>query len=172
MELNGNIEAIDCRPRESIARLTLNIDQSSELMSLVSNFYGKQLDLKLNVHREKRSLDANAYLWVLVSKIAEAVKSSKDEIYLKELKAYGQQFIAKIPNKYTESFERETKYCEPHEKLTDEKAVYYRVYVGSSNYNTDEMSKLIDGVVSDAKELGIETMTPDEIAKMKASWGE
>ena len=47
-----------------------------------------------------------------------------------------------------------------------------RLYVGSSKYTSEEMSVLLDGIIADAKELGIETETPDEIARMKAMWGE
>lgn len=51
------------------------------------------------------------------------------------------------------------------------KATFYRIYRGSHTYDTKEMSVLIDGTVADAKELGIETATPAEIAEMKERWG-
>ena len=53
----------------------------------------------------------------------------------------------------------------------DGKATFYRIYRGSHTYDTKEMSLLIDGTVMEAKELGIETMTPAELAEMKARWG-
>ena len=60
---------------------------------------------------------------------------------------------------------------EEHEKLAaEERAQYFRVYLGSSNYNTQEMSLLIDGVVEECKELGIETLTPQELAAMMEAW--
>ena len=46
------------------------------------------------------------------------------------------------------------------------------LYYGSSCYNTAEFSRLLDEIISDAKELGIETATPDEIALMKARWSD
>jgi 16S rRNA U1498 N3-methylase RsmE len=41
---------------------------------------------------------------------------------------------------------------------------------GSHTYNTAEMSRLIDATVEEAKELGVETLTPDQLERMKASW--
>ncbi|MCK9577379.1 MAG: hypothetical protein M0R51_15855 [Clostridia bacterium] len=140
---------------------------------------GKLCDAELKIHRERRSLDSNAYAWELISKIAEALTAeaqgdiaySKDDVYLIMLKKYGQGGIVKVPNDCTDKFEKAWKYHKVHEKLWDEKAVYYKFWVGSSNYNTKEMSLFINGIVSECKELGIETKTPDEIAKMEALWG-
>ena len=47
---------------------------------------------------------------------------------------------------------------------------FYKIYRGSHTYDTKEMSYLIDGTVEEAKEHGIETMTPDELERMKQSW--
>lgn len=58
------------------------------------------------------------------------------------------------------------------ESLPDEeRAQYYRFWVGSSKYDTEEMAKLIDGVIEEAKALDIETATPEELARMKEEWG-
>ena len=45
-----------------------------------------------------------------------------------------------------------------------------QVYYGSSTFNTKEMSVFIDGIVSECKELGIETLTSEELERMKAAW--
>jgi hypothetical protein len=60
------------------------------------------------------------------------------------------------------------KYYEQHEKLYTETEKYYRFWVGSSAYNTEEMTIFVDGVISEAKEMGIETLTPDELAEMRS----
>lgn len=131
----------------------------------------KALRIELKEWRDKRSLDANAYLWVLVTKIAEVVRSDKDSVYFEMLKRYGQGGVVKIPNDKVDLFKRAYKYHEPHEKLSaEEKAQYFRFWVGSSEYDTREMSVLIDGVISDAEELGIPTLPDDEINAMKAKW--
>ena len=115
-----------------------------------------------------RSKDANAYAWELMGQMADLLHTDKDSVYLEMLKRYGQQFVVKVPNKSVEMFKRQYKYCEQHETLApEERAQYYRVYLGSSTYTTKEMSVLIDGIVSECKDLGIETMTPEELARIK-----
>ena len=117
--------------------------------------------------RKKRSLDANAYFWVLVGKIADKLRASKDEIYFEMLKKYGQSItvtvragldLSRAGFKYYELFKDGISAGKPFEA--------YRVFIGSSQYDTREMSVLIDGVVQEANELGIETLTPLELAEI------
>ena len=117
--------------------------------------------------RKKRSLDANAYFWVLVGKIADKLRASKDEIYFEMLKKYGQSItvtvragldLSRAGFKYYELFKDGISAGKPFEA--------YRVFIGSSQYDTREMSVLIDGVVQEAKELGIETLTPLELSEI------
>lgn len=126
---------------------------------------------KLSEHRNRRSLDANAYMWVLIGKIADKLRKSKEEVYRDMLRDYGQGGVVKIPNRSVEHFKRAFPYHEKHESLPDEeRAQYYRFWLGSSAYDTQEMSILIDGVVQEARTLGIETATPEELARMKEEW--
>ena len=121
-------------------------------------------------HREKRSLNANSYAWALIGRIADALRASKDEIYLQMLKRYGQSEMVSVVSEI--SVDGYFKYYEPigHTLLQGKEFTHYRLYKGSSEFDTREMSVFIDGIVSEAKELGIETLTPDGIAKMKAVW--
>lgn len=87
------------------------------------------------------------------------------------LKRYGQGGVVKIPNEKVELFQRQFPYWEKHESLPDEeRAQYFRFWVGSSNYNTSEMSILIDGIVQECKDLGIETLSPDKLKAMVDRW--
>lgn len=121
---------------------------------------------EIKEHKEKRSLNANALFWNLVGKIADAIRSSKDEVYLLMLKRYGQSekvYISKDVDitGYFNYFEASGEYGNMRE---------YTIFKGSSEYNTEEMSILIDGVISEAKELGIETLPPWEIERMVQRW--
>ena len=121
---------------------------------------------EIKEHKEKRSLNANAYLWCLIGKIADAVRTSKEDVYKKMLFEYGQHRTIGVDTsvdvsrffQYSEMIKREEGYT------------VYLVAVGSSEYNTEEMSILIDGVISEAKELGIETLPPWEIERMVQRW--
>ena len=121
-------------------------------------------------HKEKRSLNANSYAWSLIGKITDVLRSSKEEVYLTMLKRYGQSEIVSVISSIdiTGYF----KYFEPigHATLQGKEFTHYKVFKGSSEYNTKEMSILIDGIVSEAKELEIETMTPEQIERLKEMW--
>lgn len=130
----------------------------------------KLYDIEIKLHRNKRSLDANSYMWVLVTKIANTLRKSKEEIYLQMLKDYGQAMLVPIkagdnPNGYFKYFDYECSRL-----INGKKADYYKVYKGSSEYDTYEMSVLIDGVVQEAKGLEIETLPPHELEFLKNEW--
>lgn len=120
----------------------------------------------------KRSLNANSYAWQLIGQIANLLRASKEEIYLDMLKHYGQGGAISVEEKYTERFKRSYKYHESMGKseLKGKTFEHFRFWVGSSDYNTEEMSILIDGIVQEAKQLGIETLTPAELARLKDEW--
>lgn len=158
--------------------LSIEIDRDSRALAqkLVDDVKDCYLSIDIKPWRDKRSIDANAYAWVLIGKIADTLTKmgspiSKDEMYEQELRKYGQGGVIKLPA--TGSPERILKSfrCwEQHEKLYGENSCYYRVWVGSSHYNTEEMSIFIDGIVEDAKELGIETLPPAELERMLSAW--
>ncbi|MBR2248704.1 MAG: hypothetical protein IKE89_03565 [Bacilli bacterium] len=130
----------------------------------------KQYEIK--EHRQKRSLSANAYCWVLCTKIAEVLNSTKDEVYLEELKRYGQALIVPVgkdkkPDGYFKYYQ-----FEGRRKLNDRELDFYKVFKGSSEYDSKEMSVLINGIVEDAKELGIETLEDIRIKELIKEWGE
>lgn len=131
------------------------------------------VDVEIKKHRELRSKDANAYCWLLISKIAEAIQPplSKDEVYVKMLKRYGQGATAKIRNSEVSNFCRAFKYHEKLDRLVEDGVTYFRFWVGSHEYDTKEMSLFIDGIVQEAKDLGIDTDTPEQIERFKSMWG-
>ena len=128
-------------------------------------------EYEINEHKRKQSLNANAYCWVLITKIASKIRKSKEDVYMQMLKDYGTEDIISVKDNV--DIGNYVKYYEPigESKINDKSFIHYRVYKGSSQYNTEEMSILIDGVVQEAMQLDIETMTPREIVELKGRWG-
>lgn len=150
--------------------LCLRSTDFTEIRRWAYNF--KAGDYEIVRRRKKRSNDANALCWKLCTEIANVLRADKDEVYIDMLRKYGQQFVCKIPNSHRSKFERSTKYWEIHESLPpEEKAQYYRVFVGSSNYDTQEMSILIDGIIDEAKNLDIEVISEREKSLLLEEWG-
>lgn len=127
---------------------------------------------EIKEHKEKRSLNANAYAWSLIGKIADALRTSKEETYLTMLKRYGQSEMVSVVSSIDVS--GYFKYYEPiaTTSLQGKEFTHYRVYKGSSEYDTREMAILIDGIVSEAKEMDIETLPPNEIERIKEMWND
>lgn len=130
------------------------------------------LDIEARKHRERRSLDANAYLWVLLQKIAVEIGSDKWAVYLEMLKQYGKFTHVIVKPNVVDRVKQEWRATEEVGEVTvnGQTGVQLRCYFGSHTYNTKEMSILIDGVVHEAKELGIETLPPEELKRMKGEW--
>jgi hypothetical protein len=152
--------------------VTLELNERMLALSMVDSFKDvEKLSIKIDKYREKRSLNANNYAWKLITEIGNATRIGKDEVYLKMLKRYGQSemvsAMAHIP------FGQYVKYYEEagESELNGKLFKHYRVYKGSSEFDTMEMSIFIDGIVSEAQELGIPTDTPEQIARMKDLWG-
>lgn len=138
------------------------------------NFHPGEWDIQKS--RKKRSLDANAYMWVLCGKIAAAVGIPSEEVYRRAIRDAGEFTPRPIRADAVEEFSRiwaakGTGWFV--DVLDDSKLPGYklvRAYNGSSTYDTRQMSRLIDYVVQDAKALGIETMTERELSLLKEGW--
>ena len=130
----------------------------------------KEKYYEIKEHKEKRSLTANAYSWALITKIANVMRTSKEACYLRLLKRYGQSEVVSVLSEINVS--GYFKYYEEfgHSTLNGKAFTHYRIYKGSSEYDTKEMAILIDGIVSEAKELDIETLPPHEIERLKEMW--
>lgn len=152
--------------------VTMELNEYTPAVRMVDELHDKVLTVKIDEYREKRSLNANNYAWKLITEIGNKIRQGKDEIYLMMLKRYGQSdmvsVVADVPVKHYFKYYEEAGESTLNGKLFK----HYRVYKGSSEFSTLEMSIFIDGIVSEAKDLGIPTDTPERIARMKDLWGE
>ena len=123
-------------------------------------------------YKEKRSLNANSYAWALMTKIADALRTSKNEIYLQMLEDYGQTLLIPVEvGKQPDGFFKYYKFITTSQ-INGKDADWYKVFKGSSDFDSKEMAILIDGIISEAKELGIETLPPADIERLKERWNE
>ena len=174
MEVTGKLIGIQQNPisREYTATLTIN-EPDRLLADYGSLSQEEKLSIEVKKWRKKRSLDANAYCWVLLSKLATVHNSSKEEIYEEMLRRYGEPYkdddgYITITVKSSVDMDK----IDGHWLLIKESEKWksYMMVKGSSEYETAEMARFIDGVVSECKESGIETLTPDELNQMKNAW--
>lgn len=174
MKSIGTIEdiSIDYKTQKPKILLVLN---ERECISSLEELKEDKLSVEIKKYRNKRSLDANAYMWVLISKLEEKLNVSKDIIYKDAIRNIGVYEVIPVKNEAVDRFiEAWTKnglgwVCE----TTKSKLEGYTnilAYYGSSTYNTAEMSRLIDLIVQECKQLNIETMSKPELDSLIESW--
>ena len=182
MESKGILKAVSKDWISGKFQITFEVYQ--DISESIKAMQDKPLRITAKQWREKRSLDANAYYWVLITKLAEALHISKPRCHNLMLRRYGQNLtidgkVAYIRIPDTEkaeemALEAETYHIRPTSQVVSgNDGINYRTYImllGSSEYDTAEMTHLIDGLVSECKEVGIETLTPDELSRMIAEY--
>lgn len=127
-------------------------------------------EFEIKKHRKRRSLNANAYAWSLISKIGLALNKPKEEVYVQMLKDYGQSEMITVTENV--KLEKYIKYFEfaGESILNGQRAIHYRIFKGSSEMDTKEMSQLIDGIVQEAENLEIQTLRSEDIERLKKNW--
>lgn len=136
---------------------------------LIAWLYDKPRDKTYEVRekRKRRNLSQNAYYWVLNEKLSEALRMSRQELHFHMLKSYGtcdvMTVLEDVPLgdyfKYYEVF--------AHGTLNGRDYKHVRIYKRSSRMDSSEFSRLIDGAVDECRQQGIETKSPEEIARME-----
>lgn len=153
------------------------MDQRGHVMHWLKGRKDKDYDLTITEHREKRSLDANAYAWVLIGKLAAVMHIKPVEVYRQQIVGVGDNFTPmcvreKDVNRFVSSWERNGLGWIVQDLGVSQVPGCRNLaaYHGSSTYDTAQMSQLIDNIVQDCKALGIETLTPDKLALLKEEW--
>ena len=185
IEVTGTYERLSFRP-DGDAEITFRIPvkQRGELMAGIDRILEsgvKDLCIKAGKKRKQRSLDANAYMWKLVTNIAEKLQNdkvyvAKEEVYRKHIRLVGVYEPLALKE---EAVERFTEQWAKHgtgwltevvdSSLNGCKKVF--AYYGSSTYTTEEMARLIESVIQDCMALGIETMPKAELESLLNQWG-
>lgn len=161
-----------------LSKLTIVVDGDK---SVLGELVGKiqvdpskyELEIKKVTH--KRGLTANAYYWTLVDKIARTLETSKDEIHRELIQRYGVMDTDENNDPIVFSIlagEDPTKinpYVRPFAEgyVNGKRFIHYYVLKRSSIMSADEFQCILAGCQSEAKDLGIETMTPKEIAELE-----
>jgi hypothetical protein len=124
-------------------------------------------------YKEKRSLNANALLWRCLGEMASALHTDKWDVYLQMLKRYGTYTYICVKPKAVEAVKKQWRECEEigHIDINGADSVQMLCYYGSSTMNTKEFSTLLDGVISEMEEMGIDTPEQRELDRAIENWG-
>ena len=152
-------------------------EELGKAMALVRKHKKKLYNLEVKEHRKKRSLDANAYAWVLIHKLAQAMRLTPEEVYLQQIPNVGDNYTPMcVREQDVDRFKKSWQSNGlgwPVKDLGPSQVPGCRnlmAYHGSSTYDTAQMSRLIDLLVQDCKELDIETLSEDKLSLLKEEW--
>lgn len=152
-------------------------EDMGKAMALARKHKNRVYDLEIKEHREKRSLDANAYAWVLIHKLAAAMRLKPIEVYREAVLVVGDNYTPMCVRE--QDVERHKRIWESHgdgwqcvdrgqANVPGCRTVF--AYYGSSVFDTKQMSRLIDSLIQDCKALDIETMPPDKLSALVGEW--
>lgn len=174
MKLQGKLAATSIDYRTGKLKLEFIVNNQVDSLEEIENV--ELLDIEAKKHRNKRSLDANAYCWVLLGKLAEKMNIKAVDIYKMEIKDIGVYEVLPIKNAAVEKFIEVWQKngigwpCEIIGKSKLDGYTNVKAFYGSSTYDSKQMCRLIDSIVEDCKMQGIPTDTPEQIAKYKEAW--
>lgn len=179
MKLTGRIVDANVDFVTGVPKVTLAINEKNDFLQGYDDLKDiEKLSIEIKRYRARRSLDANAYCWVLIDKIAENQGVSKEEVYRESIKNIGgNSEIVCVKNEAVERL------CEGWRRngigwQTDtfpskiDGCTNVILYYGSSVYDSKQMSLLLENLIQDCKTLGIQTESPNAIEKMKSLWNE
>lgn len=172
MECLGRLEDISIDFKTNKPKITFILN-NKEVLQNIEELKEAELQITASKKKNKRSLDANSYMWILCQRIAEKLNISKIEVYRDAIKQIGVFDYILIKNEAVETYIKNWNkngigwICEKLENSKIEGCTKLLIYYGSSTYNTYQMSKLVDLIVQLAKSIGIETKPEAELKSLK-----
>lgn len=177
-ELTGHIHSVSFDYFSGKTMVTLALNEEGSARKMVDELRGiEKLSLRFGKFRNKRSLDANAYCWTLIGKIAEKTNVPKNEVYREAIRGIGGNYdVVCIKEEAADSlrsaWERNGLGWQTETMLSKlDGCTNVLLYYGSSTYDVEQMSRLIENIVQDCNALGIETKSQTEIESLLNSWG-
>lgn len=159
--------------------ITLELNERIPALKMVDELHGEEkLSIKIAKFKKKRSLDANAYAWVLISRLAEKLNIPKTDIYRQAIKEIGgNSDTVCIQDKAVQSL------CDGWERngigwQTEtipskiEGCTNVILYYGSSTYDSAQMHRLLEFILQECRQLNIEVKSKEELDSLLSQWGE
>ena len=171
MQTTGNIIALskDWATNKLLINLQVDDCPTEEVQALAQC---EKLSIEIKKYRKKRSLDANGMLWACIGEIASVLRTDKWDIYLQMLKRYGKYTYICVKPAVVEAVKAQWRECEEigNIDINGKEAVQMLCYFGSSTYDTKEFSVLLDGVISEMREIGLQPPPTEEMKRVLEQW--
>lgn len=172
MEFTGRLLNVNRDWKTGQYNITFSVNEPSVVNEIENIQDCEKLNIKAVKFRKKRSLDANALLWVCLGKIASTLRTDKWSVYLQMLKRYGKYTYICVKPSVVEAVKKQWRECEElgEVDINGQKSIQMLCYFGSSTYDTKEFSVLLDGVISEMKEIGLEAPASEDMRRSLEQW--
>lgn len=158
----------------NVLQIKLPLSELSFLTS-INNAKNAEKVYAMEIKRKskKRSLDANAFLWSVLADMADKLHTTKDELYLEMLSRYGVFTHVIVKPSVVERVKHEWRTVRELGEVTvnGQTGIQLQCYFGSSTYNSKEFSVLLNGVLDEAREMGLEYISEADKNLMLQEWG-
>jgi hypothetical protein len=174
-ELSGTIHStalsMDGKPL-----ITFMVNEYRDCMKVAQELTGQPVSIKVSKKKKSRSLDSNAYFWILVDKLSQRLNIPKEDVYRNAIRNIGgvsevvcvrNEAVKKLCSGWSKNgigWQTDTM----PSKLDDCTNVI--LYYGSSTYDVAQMSRLINIILQECRQLGIDTKSKEEIDSLLTSW--
>lgn len=172
MDFTGALQNVARDWKTGNYTITFSVEDPSSLNEVDKIQDCERLSIKAVKYRKKRSLDANAMLWACLGEIAADQRTDKWDVYLRMLRRYGKYTHICVKPNVVDAVKRQWRETEEigEIEINGQKAVQLLCYFGSSTYDTKEFSILLDGVVSEMKEMGLQPPPSEEMRRALELW--
>lgn len=171
MNVTGILLSVQRDWRTNKLNMTFEVNEqpTDEINNIASC---EKLSIEVKKFRQKRSLDANGLLWTCLGEMAQALHTDKWEVYLQMLKRYGKYTYICVKPNVVDAMKMQWRECEVvgNIDINGKEAVQMLCYFGSSTYDTKEFSVLLDGVISEMAEIGLQPPASKEIRRVLEQW--
>lgn len=171
--MNGKLKDLT---RSRSGEWVISLSTPEDVSELFDELADKDVTFEIKQARKHRSLDANAYAWVLIDKIAEKTGERKTDIYRSAIREIGGVsttvcVMDKAVDRLREGWSKNgIGWQTDTTKSQLPGCTNVILYYGSSAYDSRQMAALIDSLIQDAEALGIPTITDEQAGKMLGRW--
>ena len=158
-----------------LVQFIVPIECAPQIDDYMAKHVNGELSVTIEKPKKRRTITANNYLWVLCDEIAKQVGTDKESIYKAIIRRVGVfDYVlvkAQAADRFRENWnEKGLGWFTEEVFYPDRDKRQFTVYYGTSTYDQEQMARVIDEAVDEARNIGVKTLTKQELKELKEKW--